>query len=557
MPYQLLFAGPVQVELAPEGDLRRIRVGGAEVLCRIYFALRDTNWGTIPGRLGNHKVEQSSGGFRVNYDSVHQDGPIDFRWHASIEGRADGAVTFEMNGKAHSTFRRNRLGFCVHHPLEGCLGRPCWLERPDGSVAEERFPNFIAPHQPFLDIRAMRYEVLPGLIAEVRFSGDIFETEDQRNWSDANFKTYSTPLRLPFPVEVRAGDEIRQSVTIRFIGSLPARREAAQTPVTISTLPGAARLPMPSIGLSLALSRPPAAQEIETLRRLNLGHVRVELGANADEGLLETAKNLGVPVEAAITFPTQAENLRDAAPFVARWLVFGANEPATSAATIDAARRVFGPGAKLVAGTRAFFAEVNRNRPVGMAIDGVCFPATPQVHAFDEQSIMANVVGQGEEVRSARNFLPGVPVAVSPVTLRPTISLDPAGAGAPPPPDPRQKTAFCAAWTVGSLKHLCQTGAASITYFETHGDGGVLDGIRKFPVYDVFEAIARFAGGEVIPCKSSDGSRADALLLSNGASRRMLIANMTDSEQSVNVDAGGGKEIKLAPYGLSIVDWQA
>src|SRR5204862_397228 len=129
-----------------------------------------------------------------------------------------------------STFRRNRLGFCVHHPLEGCLGRPCWLERPDGSVAEERFPNFIAPHQPFLDIRAMRYEVLPGLIAEVRFSGDIFETEDQRNWSDANFKTYSTPLRLPFPVEVRAGDEIRQSVTIRFIGSLPARREAAQTP---------------------------------------------------------------------------------------------------------------------------------------------------------------------------------------------------------------------------------------------------------------------------------------------------------------------------------------
>ena len=38
--------------------------------------------------------------------------------------------------------------------------------------------------------------------------GETFETEDQRNWSDASFKTYGTPLHLPFPVEVEEGTRV-------------------------------------------------------------------------------------------------------------------------------------------------------------------------------------------------------------------------------------------------------------------------------------------------------------------------------------------------------------
>ena len=30
----------------------------------------------------------------------------------------------------------------------------------------------------------------------IRFEGDLFEMEDQRNWTDASYKTYSTPLRI-------------------------------------------------------------------------------------------------------------------------------------------------------------------------------------------------------------------------------------------------------------------------------------------------------------------------------------------------------------------------
>ncbi len=38
--------------------------------------------------------------------------------------------------------------------------------------------------------------------------------EDQRNWTDASYKTYSTPLALPFPVEIRAGETVEQTVTL-------------------------------------------------------------------------------------------------------------------------------------------------------------------------------------------------------------------------------------------------------------------------------------------------------------------------------------------------------
>jgi len=48
-------------------------------------------------------------------------------------------------------------------------------------------------------VRAITHEVAPGVRAEVRLLGDVFETEDHRNWTDANFKTYGTPLRLLFP----------------------------------------------------------------------------------------------------------------------------------------------------------------------------------------------------------------------------------------------------------------------------------------------------------------------------------------------------------------------
>ena len=109
---------------------------------------------------------------------------------------------------------RNRIGLCVLHPCRECAGSPARATLTDDSCFELAFPEVIAAEQPmrgFENLAGLAHEVAPGIWAEVRFAGEVFETEDQRNWIDASFKTYSTPLILPFPAEVTAGTRIRQS----------------------------------------------------------------------------------------------------------------------------------------------------------------------------------------------------------------------------------------------------------------------------------------------------------------------------------------------------------
>ena len=55
-----------------------------------------------------------------------------------------------------------------------------------------------------------KIELADGLWARFEFEGDLFEMEDQRNWTDASFKTYSTPISLGWPHRAQAGQEIRQ-----------------------------------------------------------------------------------------------------------------------------------------------------------------------------------------------------------------------------------------------------------------------------------------------------------------------------------------------------------
>ncbi|HCK09781.1 MAG TPA: hypothetical protein DHW45_07880, partial [Candidatus Latescibacteria bacterium] len=95
-----------------------------------------------------------------------------------------------------------------------------------------------------------RHEVVAGVTAEVRFEGDVFEMEDQRNWTDASYKTYCTPLANPYPVDVAAGTKIRQSVTIS-VSSWPDVVNSVSEQVVVLVNP-ADRTPLPEIGLGCA-----------------------------------------------------------------------------------------------------------------------------------------------------------------------------------------------------------------------------------------------------------------------------------------------------------------
>ena len=527
-------AGSLDLYFA-DGDLRRIRFGDREILRRVYVAVRDRNWGTVPARIEDLEVVRNDGHFSITYAAIHQQDEIDFRWRATITGTEAGQIKFALDGKAHSTFLRNRIGFCVHHPLRECAGQPCTIVHVDGTRETSVFPELVAPHQPFLNLAAIAHQVLPGLRAEVRFHGEVFETEDHRNWTDANFKTYGTPLSLPFPVEIAAGTEIHQLVELCLQGQAPAPARPSAGPVRVRVLAAPAS-PLPRLGVSLAAAgRPLNTHEITHFRSLSLSHLRVDLDTGQDPlPLLRQAAALNIPLELAVTLPGSLERMRPFAAKACRWLI--------GEATVRAAREVLGPEAVLAVGTRENFAELNRNRPQNTEHNAVCFPVNPQVHAVDDASLMENTAGQLDAVRTARRFPRGLPVFVSPIVLRP-------GAAG----DPRQKLSFCAAWTLASLAALTSAGAAGATYFETHGPGGLMDGDAIYPVFAVFRAVAEFRDGMVMPTEVSDPLRVAALFLTLGARRRLLLANLTATTQMVVTD-DQPEPITLSPYDFRVVD---
>ena len=195
---RLLTAGPVTVEL-DGGNLRYIRYQGHEAIRAVSYVVRDQFWGTYNPTLEGMKVEQSADGFSVSYQAVCRAGAQQFKYEARISGAADGTVRFEGKGTAVTDFLTNRTGFVVLHPVQGVSGHPVTVQHVDGRNVETRFPEAIDPKQPIMDIRALSHEVTAGLRVTCTMTGDTFEMEDQRNWTDASYKTYVRPLGLPFP----------------------------------------------------------------------------------------------------------------------------------------------------------------------------------------------------------------------------------------------------------------------------------------------------------------------------------------------------------------------
>jgi hypothetical protein len=214
-----LRAGPLTMFFEPEtAVLRHVRLGDFEVCRAIYAAVRDENWNTVVPHISNLQPKIDKDCFELNFDVRCQKDHITYLWRGQITGAFNGQITYSFDGEAHSTFLRNRIGICVLHPITECAGKPVTIDQDAGTAEKSVFPQDIAPHQPFKEIRGLSYEIHAGVRAEFQFEGDIFEMEDQRNWCDASFKTYCTPLRIPIPVEIKSGDKVQQRCTLRLSG---------------------------------------------------------------------------------------------------------------------------------------------------------------------------------------------------------------------------------------------------------------------------------------------------------------------------------------------------
>lgn len=564
----------IDAEFDPGGAwLRRLRVEKYEVIRAIYGAIRDRNWATVPPKLRDLRIEQKSGGFRVSFEVECVAPNLEFRWHGSIIGEETGVLTFHFDGEALTGFWKNRIGLCVLHPLDGCIGQRCAVETVDGAVSDSAFPRFISPDQPFNNVRAITHEAAPGVRVETRFAGDIFETEDQRNWTDASFKTYSTPLDLPFPVWIERGTRVEQSVTIRVLGQLADLSDQRSSDFPELSAAGEVGRPLPSIGFGIAshgvaLTREEAAR----LQQLNPGHLRLDLRmsdaawpvrwhqAGAD------AAAIGRPLHVALFLSHDpARDLEAVAvqlsahPLpVSLWIILHDDGSVTDTKFVRLAEAILPTRALFAAGTDADFAELNRVRPGPAETALPCFSINPQVHAIDDASLIENLSAQAATVESARQFSTR-PIVISPITLRPrfnpvaTADEAPAIDALPPQVDPRQMSFFGAAWTVGSLARLAALeGIHSLTWYETTGWQGLMETAAGsplpqlfpsvpgavFPMFHVFAALAK--GDRIIPTRSTHPLQFDGFcVIEPNGHRRWTIANLTALPQQVRVITGG------------------
>ena len=417
-------SGPWSLELRDD-ELAEVRFDGRRVLRSIRAVVRDRDWNTAAFTV--ESVTAADDRLEVAVSTTAYGADV----RGTVRAAADGdelRVTFDAVSGAE--FLTNRTGLVVLHPYQ-VAGAALTVTHADGTVEQTRFPRAISPHQPVFDIAALGWAD-DGVEASVAFAGDVFEMEDQRNWTDASFKTYSRPLALPYPYLLPAGGEVRQSVTLRARAAAvtkaaavpnrgddhrhaddgcpdPARREsrpqlgsgpqAAADRIDLKAADG-----FPAIGLGAATAPDPAPDAAPlgdfVLVELDLASpnwraalaraaasgrpldVRFLLDADHPLALVDAVtalRGLEVVRVAAFQQDGDAQHVSDREAVVAL-------RAALAAAGIDVA---------VVGGARSHFTELNREQHrIPEDLDGLTVTVTPLFHAQGTEQLVESIAMQ-------------------------------------------------------------------------------------------------------------------------------------------------------------------
>lgn len=543
-------AEPLVGALTPP-DLAGVYYRGTEILRRVGVRVRAPNWGTVPPSIKEAKVQHHENGVDARFQATHTADAISFSWAGTISV-SDTALTYKMDAVAERAFPYARIGIVILHPPAVTAGRTFHARR--GRICTPGvLPALVGPQlvldgevQPlFPAFEELEIELARGLKLLIQLDGEVFEMEDQRNWTDASFKTYSTPVGLPVPHHAEAGARFHQSAHFQILDS---RRRGAAPPsrglsITLDEDVAGPLVPPLGIGLprgALALT----AEESAAVAALRPAHLRLEL--RPDDSLeqrlsraMTVASHSGAEIELALVLPAAEPAAREwlsgvAAALAAvdctpvRVALSRGGESVTTVNTAQLARDHL-PGITLLGGSPTNFAELNRDPPPPEApLDGLFYAANPQVHDTDDRAIMQSPSAQRDTVLTARR-LPGArPIHVSPITLVPAAADR---------PDPRQRSLFTAAWLVSSATAVISAGVSSVTWFELTGPHCLIEtpGGGLSPSYQVLRELGPWRGRATVPVTPTDPDTVSALAIRDQDDLRMLVSNLTPAALEVEV----------------------
>lgn len=560
-----LKAGRIQL-IYHNGNIKYLSIGPTEILRMIYAALRDDQWNTIPAQIQDEKIQIDGNRFLIKYKAVYQQRDIHFEANYTIEGSEDNRVRILMKGKSFSSFQKNRIGLCTLIPASA-TEKEIEIIHNDDNSEKGIIPHAVIPHPVFKDIKSMQWKPSDDIVANLDFTGDVFEMEDQRNYGDDSFKIYSTPIAEPFPTEMKKGDIIEQEVVISAEPATDVNEERADEPIFFEIIDNEV-LPMPAIGVGRSSGTERLTEkEMELLASIRFAHVRVDLQLHTHnwqkiyhDALAEVMQN-NYQLELALFFngdvtkqARQVIEIIDPAQ-VKSVNLYAADQMITPEFILENIVPMLKkewPHVKIGAGTDDYLIKLNANRIPNQNLDFVSYSLNPQVHLNDNESLIETAQGAGYGVQSAKQFS-NAPVHVTPYTLKSRRRPDKQDISAdksalPPQIDIRQMALINAGLTIATLKYLAQAGVESVTFFETIGERGLMMGEKGpryqdfiaepftfFPVYFVFRELLNGDDWQLVKTQSSSRLKVDGICIQKNGDVKVLLANLTAEKQIATI----------------------
>lgn len=518
--------------LIKRGSLGPIHSAGREIVRRIFVTVRDRNWQEVAP--GQWETQVDAERRTISLFARHQSDLVDFEWRGQLELAADNrTVRFAFEGTTHRDMDVCRLGLIVLHPPEAMIGSRV-TARSEQMERVVNVPAQLSPQpivdgvpgsmtEPFSDLKVERagFGVL-----RLNFSGDLFELEDQRNWGDASFKSYCTPLRLGFPRAVKAGTRIAHRVELQFEPAPADSRDVSSSPRAASSAE------FPRLGCEWRKDSSQAARNV-VLPPYRHYYIDATDPACVDHlrSLLEVSPNarfeVGVDAQDQRALPLQQlALLREHISQIARVLVFGAGTGLPSAWAIESWRRAIQDASRsqvpLLAATRGYYVEYNRSVALAAPTQGIAFPLTATVHSDEVGTIVDNVATIQDMASTARQLTRLPELAIVPLALY--YPGTPPVANFPPP--------LALPWLAATTIHAALAGITSITFAHDLIEL-VVDVSANHPAF--LAQLVECAGREVVPLEPTlpDGIHAMMLGARGNEPARVLAANLTSEVRRI------------------------
>jgi hypothetical protein len=554
-----LTAGPLAVTLA-NGAVGAVAWHGVEVLRGIAYPIRNADWGTFSDETLDERQTPTT--YTRRFTAA--EGAIAGTF--TLEAAPTGTLSLTLELAISRDIDVNRAGFVVLHPIAGVAGTPLTVTHASGAVEHTSFPALIAPSQPVFDI-AKLIQTANGITAEIAFSGDVFEMEDQRNWSDASYKTYCRPLSLPYPYRLAAGDTVTQRIDITLSGTPETAPAAASTSPTPE--------PVPGLDLALEPGWQSSSPDLEPLGA-RATRLRLDLAEIPDLAPLLTSVQGALELELIVdddpaTLDAQLASIarRGLKPqaiaalpraFLASYqpdATWPAGVTPTDAA--NALRRHF-PGVPVIGGMLTNFTELNRHRAAASSGDILSHGTTAIVHAADDLSVLQTLEALPQIFASAHALAPEKPYRLGLVSIG--MRSNPYGSRLADNPhdrrvpmasaDPRQRGLFGAAWMVGAVAATAGSAVKSLALAAPAGPLGLLDDSGKpHPAFHAFRALARLSGHKRVALNLAAPLASVAAEVDGHT--ETVIANLGPAPQPLTLPAEA--EIAILDHRPTSADW--